>query len=64
MNCISDIIADDRSLLLTIAELELSISAIAIADDCPIAEKYFHIIADDRWQHFQRSGDRERSYEN
>ena len=37
-----------------------------IADDGPIAEKCFHIIADDhdRWQYFQRSGDRERSYGN
>ena len=34
------------------------------AHDRPIAEKCFHIIADDRWQYFQRSGDRERSYGN
>ena len=28
-----------------------------IADDRPIAEKCFHIITDNRWQRFQRSGD-------
>ena len=35
-----------------------------IADDRPIAEKCFHVIADDRWQYFQRYGDRERAYGN
>ena len=47
--------------LLTVAldrrDRTFSISAIAIADDRLIAEKCFHIIADDRWQRFQRSGD-------
>ena len=35
-----------------------------IAHDRRIAEKCFHIIADDHWQYFQKSSDRERSYGN
>ena len=62
------IIADNHSRLFTIAEIELFLcqqsQSLTIADDCRISERCFHIMADDRCQHFQRSDDRERSYGN